>query len=209
MDNALERDMATLANPNAGFVARRDAARRLGEHARRAWSALEQQREDKDSYVRAAVASALSGVPDAEVLSTAVDAKKSAPDLRALAEACSNGSPPELRGDGYVVSWKLPSGRTQRVCLSPYTDREGRALIRVYTYCGKPTAEATAWVLRNNAKLVRCAFALHRRKQEDYLILTNNIAAEDATEQLMRQTVETIATHGDYLESKLSGLDEF
>ena len=210
MDNALDRDMATLANTHAGFVGRRDAARRLGDGARRAWRALEEHRDDRDTYVRTAVESALTGAPEG-VTGETVPAASSSPDetVRALAEACGNGAPPEARGEGYVVTWSLQGGRKQRVYLTPYTGKDGRALIRVFTYCGAATAEAKDWVLRSNAKLVRCAFALHKRKGRDYLILVHNLVADEATRAVARKTVEEIASHGDWLESKLSGMDEF
>ena len=75
--------------------------------------------------------------------------------------------------------------------------------------CGKPRADAFEWALRANMKISLGALALTRDGGEERLVLTNCFLARTATPSLIKASVKELAHYGDWIESKLGGLDDF
>lgn len=56
--------------------------------------------------------------------------------------------------NGFVVTVRLNKERAQKVFIMPHDTRDGQRLVRIYTPCGEPSAEALSWALRANGKLI-------------------------------------------------------
>ncbi|MBI2425039.1 MAG: hypothetical protein HYV27_19595 [Candidatus Hydrogenedentes bacterium] len=214
MADELDAHVADLANAKAGWVTRRDAAEALGEAAKKALAALHAHSEDPDRDVQATVLKALQrtgaggGLPGASA-----DALPNTPEYT-FEELIGGLAFKDRRvvaklDTGCRVDLIVESERKQSVYVTPHENKEGASMIRIYTRCGAATPEAIAWAMRTNAHLLDCSFAILKEKEEDLLILINNIERIYATPARVKSVVKEIARYGDYLEKKLAAKDSF
>ncbi|MBI1321522.1 MAG: hypothetical protein GC168_21595 [Candidatus Hydrogenedens sp.] len=211
MPDTLNEALEALKNPQAGWVTRRDAAELLGKVARKTVAVLESHRDDADVDVRKAVQEALDRIDRTQ---SAAQESPSEPDtpptLDALARSCAKRGEREVtaEGKGYCITVALPEGRAQRVYLNETARADRPPLLCVQTRCGTPDERTKLWALRSNAKLSHCAFALRDDGGREELLLVNNIDLRLATPDGVKAAVKEMAFYGDWIEHKLSGLDE-
>jgi hypothetical protein len=205
----LEKYAKQLRNPDAGWVVRRDAAENLGKAAAFALDVLREHADEMDVDVRRVVdqalgqaSAALEGVPPLPQVKEY--------SLEELARACEKEGERVVapHGEGYVVQVTLKSGRKQAVYLNHHKRKDGMELIRIFTECGKPREDALEWSLRANMKVSHGALALARDGEQERLVLTNCYLAHAATPAEVKASVKELAHYGDWIENKLSGLDE-
>ncbi len=206
MYEELQKTIRELGDRKAGWVTRRDAAEVLGNLARQSLAALDAHRADNDVDVRMAVARALGNInspPPSELTDRTYS-------LKELVDGCAKpGSRTvEPHGKGYAIRVNIDDARGQAVYVMPHKRRDGTSLVRVYSYCGKPTDEVLNWAMRSNAKLVHCAFAVEPNGEKDQVVLVNNFVHGKATPAMVKASVKEIAFYADWLEKKLTGLDE-
>lgn len=208
MISQLEQLVRNLENRDAGWVVRRDAAELLGRLAQGAIIALENQRNDTDMDVQLQVERSMEAI---YALALPGPVKRAEHTLRDLAMACEKGSARvvEPNENGYAVTVRLDSDRSQRVYIMPHETRDGRRLVRVYTFCGEPSPDMYAWVLRANSKIAHGAFSLFPTKTGERMVLLNNIPRSEATPAMVKVAVKEIAYYGDKLERQLGTDDEF
>ena len=211
MSDAVELATQRLADRKAGWVTRRDAAETLGDAARRALAALKATAQDPDQDVRKTVEEQLAAlqVPPAPVATKY--AARPRYTLAEMAQACAKPDRRTVRpdGDGYIVEARLPKNRAQTIYMRPLVSKDEKPLLRIYTCCGHPTPESLEWVLRSNARLTRCAFAIEEDEDGIFLILVHNLFLDSATPEEAKSVVKQIAFYGDWLEHKLTGQDEW
>jgi hypothetical protein len=209
MFDEISKDAEVLSDSKVGWVNRRDAADHLGEAAKRALTALQSHRQEPDVDVRMAVekaiqhgAGGLTGVTPA--------AAKHGYALQDLANACSKPGERSVRahGEGYEIEVSLKTGRRQKVYLMPHSRKDGVRLVRVYTYCGRPKPESLKWALQTNTKLTHGALALLGDGDEERLVLVDSYLMDEATPETIKRSVKESAFYGDWIESKLTGMDE-
>ena len=205
---SIEKAAETLRDTNAGWVNRRDAVVELAETAEQAMEVLAEFAEDTDTDVRMAVTRALDELQRSAV--PAVDAK-SYPSLAEMTLALKKRGSRSVRQDGerFIIEIQLEEGRKQTVYIQPYKRRDGADLLRVFTYCGAPTPEAYAWALRGNMRLAHCAIALHKLDGDEVFVVTRTFLEGEASPRELKATVKEVAFYGDYIENRLTGLDEF
>lgn len=208
MDSMLKKTLDTLANREAGWVARRDAAEALGNVAQKSITALVDHLGDQDTDVQMAVERCLQ--PVHVLLRTHARSRKHY-TLRDLAFSCERkgARSVEAHDSGFIITVKLRNGRSHRVYLTHHETRDSRRMVRVYTLCGVATPEKVTWALKANTKLTHGAFALLHWHEADYLAIMNNILKQEATPDTIKRAVKEMAHYGDWLEEKMSGLDEF
>ncbi len=208
MDESIASLQSLLEDREGGWVQRRDAAEALGKLSYQAASSLVEHLEDADMDVRIAIERCLE--PLHVMLRTRAKLRKHY-TLRDLAYACERRGARaiETQDAGFVVSVKLKNGRSQRVHIMPHETRDGKSMVRIYTLCGPATAEKQAWALKANAKLTHGAFALMPWQGQEHLVIINNILKQEALPDVVKRCVKEMAQYGDWLEEKLSGLDEF
>lgn len=207
MADPIEQWLIDLANARAGWVTRRDAAEALGSIARRAYAALEQHLQDPDVDIRAAVAKALTGVKRPEVPPLLQEAPTLAALVKGLAAPGRREVAPD--GEGFAVTVTLSPERKQKVFLSTFTPADGRPLVRVHTCCGGEHASLFPWLLKHNAKLSHCAFALLEVAGAMRTALVENLPLESATPEMVKSAVKEIAHYGDWLERKIAETDTY
>ena len=208
---AIDAAAEELADTRGGWVDRRDGAEYLGRAAAKALKALHDFRDEKDVDVRAAVDEAL-GIAKAGlqgIAPVADSGKKYTFDE--LAKACDKPGKRhvEKAGDTFTVEVVLKNGRKQTVTLSASQRKDGEELIHVFTPCGPVTDDALAWALKTNAKLTQGALAIQVHEGEEKLVLMNCYFLEECTPREIALCVHEIAFYGDWIEEKLTGLDEF
>jgi len=206
MYEELRRTIRALDSREAGWVTRRDAAEVLGKVARQALAALDAHRADPDVDVRRAVERALGEVstpPPSEITDRTYS-------MRELAEGCAKEGVREVEahGDGYRVRVRIDATRGQTVYVMPHQRRDGTSLVRVYSWCGTPTPEVLHWAMKSNAKLVHCAFAVETTDGAEQIVLVNSFVYGKATPAMLKASVKEVAFYADWLEKKLTGLDE-
>ncbi len=199
-----------LADADSGWVDRRDSAQKLGDIAAKALDALRQFGDELDVDVRRAVDEAL-GNASAALAGVEPVRQSKHYTLEELARSCEREdnrvvAPHE---DGFVVQVDLKSGRHQAVFIMPHTLRDGGELIRVFTKCGAPTDQSLEWALRANMKLSQGALAIDKKDGEKEFVLINCFLASETTPLEIKDAVKRIAFYGDWVETKLSDLDEF
>ncbi len=199
-----------LADADAGWVDRRDSAQKLGDIAAKALDALRQFEDELDVDVHRAVDDALANASGALAGVEPVRQSKHY-TLEELAMSCQRDdnrvvAPHE---DGFVVQVDLKSGRHQAVFIMPHTLRDGAELIRVFTKCGAPSDQSAEWALRANMKLSQGALAIEKNEGEKEFVLINCFLATELTPAEIKDAVKRIAFYGDWVETKLSDLDEF
>lgn len=199
-----------LRNRDSGWVHRRDAAEALGKTGAEIADTLRSLLDDSDVDVRRSIKEAL-GWASAGLRNVRPIPQNRPYTLEELAKACERPGRREVakEGDGYIVTATLREGRTQRVDIKPYTPKDGKNLIRVYTRCGKPTEEAYLWALKTNMSLSHGALALTEENGEEIIVMTNCFLADETTPEEIKAAVKELAFYGDYIEKKLTKLDEF
>lgn len=210
MVEEMDKLVAQLANRDAGWVYRRDAAEALGRAARTAVEALHAHADEEDRDVRDVVDKAL-GWAKGALKGIAPVAQERAFTLEELAQSLKKPGNREVasKGDGYEITVNVGEGRSQRVLAEPATSQAGRDMIRISTRCGKANDKALRWALRNNTTLSHCALALSDEGGEEMFIMVNSFLADAVTPLEMKVSVKEVAYYGDWIESKLSGEDEF
>ncbi len=208
MITQVEQLVRTLENREAGWVVRRDAAELLGKVAQLALSALTAHRSDTDMDVQLQVERSLEGL---YAVALPGPIRKGEYTVRDLAMACEKAPARtiEPHDNGFVVTVRLNKERAQKVFIMPHDTRDGRRLVRIYTPCGEPSAEALSWALRANGKLTHGSFAIFQGKHGDQLVLVNSLLRTEANPENVKMSVKQIAYFGDWLEQHISGLDEF
>ncbi len=208
MMTQLEQLVRNLENRDAGWVVRRDAAELLGRLAQGAIIALESQKNDADMDVQLQVERSMEAI---YALALPGPVKRAEHTLRDLAMSCEKGAARvvEPNENGFAVTVRLDSDRSQRVYIMPHETRDGRRLVRVYTFCGEPSPDMYAWVLRANSKIAHGAFSLFPTKTGERMVLLNNIPRSEATPAMVKVAVKEIAYYGDKLERQLGKDDEF
>lgn len=210
----LEKAIADLNNPRAGWVTRRDAAQTLGQFAQHALHTLKERRNEPDVDVRKAVRDALEQVkrpPDGRPQAAIPGVPLKTPDtLSDLVRACDKPNVRTVRphDDGFQIEVRIGRERAQTVYVMPQEDESGRR-IRVFTYCAGAESKTSAWALQANVKLAECAFAMWREGEEDRLVLLRNLAWENASPEGLKAIVKQVAYYGDWFEKKATGKDEF
>jgi len=199
-----------LGDTDAGWVDRRDSAQKLGDIAAKALDALREFGDELDVDVHRAVDDALA---NASAALAGIDPVRQSKHytVEELARSCERDdnrvvAPHE---DGFVVQVDLKSGRHQAVYIMPHTLRDGAELIRVFTKCGAPTDQSLEWALRANRKLSQGALAIEKNDGKKEFVLINCFLATELTPVEIKDAVKRIAFYGDWVETKLSDLDEF
>lgn len=210
MYEEIAQSAKVLANTDAGWVDRRDSAQKLGDIAAKALDALREFSDELDVDVHRAVDDALA---NASAALAGVDPVRRSKHytLEELARSCEREdkrvvAPHEA---GYVVEVDLKDGRRQNVFIMPHTLRDGAELIRVFTRCGAPTEQSLEWALRANMKLSQGALAIDKKGDDKEFVLINCFLATETTPVEIKDAVKRIAFYGDWVETKLSDLDEF
>jgi hypothetical protein len=204
--DALDPLINALANTQAGWVTRRDAAEALGAAAQKACGALDKHREDADVDVRRAVQQAI-----AAVHKPAPAEKLSPPSLRELVEPLARPGRREVvqEADGYAITLQLKGERRQKILVQPVTRKDGKEIIRVFTWCGEATPEKYEWLLRSNTRLSYCAFTLLEEQGVLRVALVASLSRDRATTAKVKSAVKEMAFYGDWLEQQTSTADQF
>jgi hypothetical protein len=208
---AIDSAAEDLADTDAGWVHRRDGVEYLGLAAAKALKALHDFRDEKDVDVRAAVDKAL-GIAQAGLQGIApVSESEKKYTLEELAQACHKPGKRhvEKAGVGYTVEVVLKNGRKQTLTLSASRRKDGVELIHVFTLCGPVTDDARIWALKTNANLTQGALAVQDHDGEERLVLMNCYFLEECSPREMALGLHEIAFYGDWIEEKLTGLDEY
>lgn len=205
MLDELDKAIAALDNPDAGWVNRRDAAELLGQAGARAIEALEKHREEPDVDVRKAIDAARRQVD------AGTPGKPQAPGLDELVRALEQPGRRDVakRGDGFQIDLAIKDGRRQKVMVMPSTRNDGHPIIRIYTRCAKPTEAILARMLRLNMSLAQCAVALSGPEDNEMLVMVNCFLADEVTPEAFKSSVKEVAFYADWLEEKLTGADRF
>jgi len=207
-EQTLEGACKVLANEKATWVDRRDAAVFLGKIAKQALTTLYNQRDDKDTDVRMAVQKVLEEVDE----SHPAHAVSAAPalSLKDLVMACAKPGEREIisEGDRFRVVMTLRDNRKQTVYVQPHKRKDGIRLVRVFTFCGHPAEDAYRWALEANMKLVQSAVGLAQHDGEEQFALLRCFLDGEITKPEMHAAIKEIGIYGDWIEQKMSGLDE-
>lgn len=206
----VEAAIGRLADRGTGWVTRRDAAEALGRASGKAVEALRAHSQDKDVDVRLGVERALA-TASASLAGMSFRGPDRGEPLSTLARACEKPGEREVtqHGNGYAVRVKLNGDRHQVVYIDPHRRKDGVELVRVFSYCGAFSVEGMKWALQANMKLTQAALALVEAEGEERFVITNCFLATEVSPLAMKQSVKEIALYGDWMENKLTGLDEF
>ena len=210
MFEEIEKWVGDLSNRDAGWVTRRDAAEHLGQAAAKAVKTLRLYVEDGDRDVREMVEKAL-GWAKAGLEGIEPVAQERPFTLEELATSLEKAGSREVaaKGAGYEITAQLRDNRAQKVQVEPATSTADKDTIRVSTRCGKASDKALRWALRNNTGLSHCALALAEESGEEMFVMVNSFLADAVTPAELKSSVKEVAYYGDWVESKLTGGDEF
>lgn len=201
-----------LRDKDAGWVTRRDGAQLLGEVAVAALTVLYDHRDEMDVDVRRTIEKAL-GEASAVLQGIKPQARAAEPvPLEKLVQFCAKPGSREVNatdGGQYEILVSLREDRKQTVYVTPFKRKDGVDLIRVFTYCGKVTRETMEWALKANMKLTHGALAVKHVDDEERFVLVNCFYASEVTQVEFKASVKEIAFYGDWVEKKLTGLDDF
>lgn len=208
MFKRLDRAIVDLNDLDAGWTTRRDAAEALGEIGQHALAALVNRKDDKDQDVRIAVQKSLGQIGD---IPTPAPPEDTDINIRDLARACEKPGKRKVTMEKgrFSVEVHLKDKRNQTVQVMPHNLNDGKRLLKIFTTCGDPKPKVVQWAMRSNANLVRGAFAIHQEGDKEMLLLIDNLPWDQVTPEEVKASVKEIAFYGDWLESKLSGSDEF
>jgi hypothetical protein len=208
---AIDAAAEALADTDTGWVHRRDSVEYLGRAAAKALKALHDFRDEKDVDVRVAVDEAL-GIAQAGLQGIApVSESEKKYTFEELAQACHKPGKRHVEkvGDAYTVEVKLKDGRKQTVTLSASRRKDGVELIHIFTRCGPVTDDTRIWALKTNADLTQGALAVQDLDGEEKLVLMNCYLLEECSPREIALGLREIAFYGDWIEKKLTGLDEY
>ncbi|HQN01753.1 MAG TPA: hypothetical protein PLL36_11785 [Candidatus Hydrogenedentes bacterium] len=205
MDALLDELGKVLNDHDAGWVARRDAAEKLGKVAHRALGILLEHKQDPDMDVQMEVGRCLEPL---HILLSTRGKRRKPYTLRELALSCEKHGfrTVEAYKTGFVVTVKLDGPRMHRVYLMPGKFRD-KSVIRLFTLCGEATSDKLLWALKANTKLFHGAFATLKFNDEKHLAIVNNILKDEASPDVIKRGVKEMAYYGDWLEKKLSDMD--
>ncbi len=201
-----------LRNTESGWVTRRDAAELLGKAAASALVVLHECRDEMDVDVRRSVDKALAQAETILRSAPKESSKHGGPcTLEALAKVCAKPGEREVKqnGEGYAIQVTLKMGRKQTVFLEQFRRRDDLVLIRIYTYCGAFSEDSAKWALKANTKLAQGAIAIAEKDGEEHFVIMNCFLAKEVSPAEVKASVKEIAFYGDWLEHKLSGMDDF
>ena len=199
-----------LADANASWTQRRDAAEALGQLALAALKALHEHSSEEDGEVRNAVLRALEEV-EVWAHGDSTESESAEYTLDELMQAVDEpGVYSATRKDNrYVVNCALPNNRRQVVHVEPHTRKDGTELIRVYTVCGPARTDAYRWALRANRNLPLGALAVAKYEGTEHFILLNCYLTSTVTPADVRSSVRELSRYGDWIEQKITGMDDF
>ncbi len=205
MDAATQELVQVLNNREAGWVARRDAAENLGKCAHQIINELVIHLKDSDMDVQMEIERSLEPL---HVLLNTRGKQHKPYTLKELSLGCEKHGvrTVETYKTGFVVTVKLDNNRSHRVYIMPNKFHD-KSIIRLFTLCGEATSEKLAWALRANTKLFHGAFATLRFNGEGHLAIVNNILKDEATPEMIKRGVKEMAYYGDWLEQKISNMD--
>lgn len=201
----------TLRDTTNGWVTRRDAAEFLGRAAALSLVTLHERADEMDVDVKRAIDKALAQASAAlQGVSPEAERHKSYA-IGDLVRSCEKKGAREInkQDGGFQVTVHLGEGRKQLVYVEPYKRKDGTDLYRVYTYCGVFSESVTGWALRANMKLAQGALAVTRHEGEERFVLMNCLIANETTPVEMKVAVKATAYYGDWIEKKMTGLDDF
>lgn len=208
MSDSLDKAAAALDDTKAPWVTRRDAAEYLGEMVGRAVRALMAHRNDPDVDVKSGVERALQRAGELAAESPPGAGKRYS--IEELARTCEKPGERVVSrfGDGYAIDVDLKSGRRQRVYVNAHKRKDGVTLVRVYTQCGKLKADSVEWALRANMKLAFSALAVEGEGESAHFVMRASFEAGSAAPETVKAAVKEVAFYGDWIEQKMTGLDE-
>lgn len=207
---ALQQWAEKLADTNANWTERRDAAETLGQLALEALKALHNHTNDEDAEVRNAV---LRTLEEVEVYAHGDSTRDESAEytldelMQAVDEPGAYSATP--KDNRYVVNCALPNNRRQVVHVEPHTRKDGAQLIRIYTVCGPAQPDAYRWALRANRNLPLGALAVAKYEGTEHFILLNCYMTSTVTPADVRSSVSELSRYGDWIEQKITGLDDF
>lgn len=206
----IKRAEGQLANPDSGWVTRRDAAVQLSRAAVAAVEALKAHEDELDVDVRRVIEQGLGEASAALAGVQPLPAVKEY-SLEELARSCAKPGQRVVapHGNGFVVQVETKGGRRQAVYLMRTERKDGQSLVRIFTECGRATQESLHWALRANMNLSHGALALSTESGEERLVVINCYLADYCTPNEVRASVKELAFYGDWIEKKLTGLDDF
>lgn len=206
IDQATEK----LSDKNAGWVSRRDGADALGKIALQAIETLQRFYDESDVDVKRAVREALARTNASGT--AAPQAPAPSQTLEEMVQGLIKEGERTVAHDGtkFKVEVILPkTNRRQNVYVDPYRRSDGVSLVRVYTYCGKPSEDVYKWALTTNTKLAQGFLALVEDEgEEPMMALMNCYIASELTARELKASVKEVAYYGDWVENKLTGLDQ-
>ena len=192
-----------LADTTATWVDRRDAANALLDLARHATTALQAHQDDADTDVSLAVTSALKRLHAPSELLEPMS-------MGELVMACAKPGSREVTKDrqGYTVEVTLKNDRRQTVYVHEHLRDDKVKLVRVYTLCGSPRDNVFRGALEANGKLVQSAIAIIDHEGAEQFALIQCFLDGHITKTEMHASIKEVAFYGDWLEGKITGLDE-
>ncbi len=108
-------------------------------------------------------------------------------------------------GHGWRVVVPLPQDRRQAVYLGyAGTDLERRPILSVVSICGPASDRDARLLLKLNARIVEGHFAIKTLRGEDYFVVIENLAADQAARADAPGLVRRMAEAADGLEDRLS-----
>jgi hypothetical protein len=211
MFEAIDSAAANLQNKDAGWVTRRDGADLLGKVAIRALAALHEASDEQDVDVRRAVEQALGQAAATleGVKPRPVERSFTLDELVRASEKTGERELTKINENEYRVEVTQRGGRKQSVHIRKFQRKDGVELIQVYTICGRADERSYGWALRANVKLVQGAVAIEKNGDDEQFVLTTSFIADHVTRWEMKAAIKETAYYGDWMESKLSGQDEF
>ncbi len=209
MKQAISKTLGVLADSEAGWVDRRDAAVELGQGAVEAVRGLKAHEKDSDRDVQESIRQSLRDVGRAAA-GIDLDAPTGGmPSLEKLVEALEKEGSRDVAksGDAFEITVATDNGRSQKVRVEATQSNTQRDIIRVTTLCAKAEEKAHVWALTNNSHMSHCSLAIENRDGEPWLILVNSLFAETVSFAELKLTVKEVAFYGDWVEDKLTGED--
>ena len=147
-------------------------------------------------------------------------AKEAQPDTARERKALSN---PELvqagtegldasvetkKDDRYLVTVRLPDGRSQRVyVVFSAKDTEGEPIVWLYTPCGESTPDKYEWALKKNLRLPHGAIGIAKIEGVNCFVMSNTHLRATVDAEDIAKSILALATHGDAVEKMLTGED--
>ena len=209
MKRAISKTLGVLADSEAGWVDRRDAAVELGQGAVEAVRGLKTHEKDSDRDVQESIKQSLRDVGRATA-GIDLDAPSGGmPSLEKLVEALEKEGSRDVAksGDAFEITVATDNGRSQKVRVEATQSNTRRDIIRVTTLCAKAEEKTHVWALTNNSHMSHCSLAIENRDGEPWLILVNSLFAETVSFAELKLTVKEVAFYGDWVEDKLTGED--